>query len=187
METERSMLPEEVDEPEFTVDSDSKAEWALRKIIEIDKRYDRLITDANAEIARYQIIINNLQQHKEYERARKIGLLENFYSSIPHDQLRRTKTTIKYDLPSGRLVEKLPSVKFEIDSDALTEWFKANGKTEYVKTIEKPEWGDFKKTLVFDDKVMDMISKTGTIITTDGEPVEGVVATMSESKFEVEV
>ena len=52
---------------------------------------------------------------------------------------------------------------------------RSNNK-RYIKTIEKAEWGDFKKALK-------VTYKDGNIITENGEVVDGVVGEETEEEF----
>ena len=78
----------------FVIDSDEKADWAIRKIKEH-------MTDAERWEAFYkeqaQKIKMSAQQSIEYL---SMGLY-SYFSTVPH---RETKTQEKYKLPSGELV-----------------------------------------------------------------------------------
>ena len=78
----------------FVIDSDEKADWAVRKIKEH-------MTDAERWEAFYkeqaQKIKTSAQQSIEYL---SVGLY-SYFATVPH---RETKTQEKYKLPSGELV-----------------------------------------------------------------------------------
>jgi phage host-nuclease inhibitor protein Gam len=91
----------------------------------------------------------------------------------------KTKT---FKAPSGKVQIKAQQPKIEQDEETLLEFLKANDLKDFVKKVEKPKWGDFKKQLTAvtreDDSVVYM--------TSDGEVVEGVTGTACPDKVIVE-
>ena len=55
---------------------------------------------------------------------------------------------------------------------------KKAGMKDYIKTIEKPEWGELKKVVTVSGE---------TIVNEDGEVIDGVEVRARELKFEVKV
>ena len=80
---------------------------------------------------------------------------------------------------SGTLTRKFGSRQIKQDDDKLLEFLKTSGNLEYIKTEEKPRWGDYKKRLeIMDGSVVDKET---------GEIVEGVQIIEKPDTFTVDV
>lgn len=158
----------------FTIDSDSKAEWALEKIKEAEadaKRLLDLVEEKRAELdAKEEQINDNLKSKTMFLKAALIGYFETV-------KPQETKTQKTYKLLSGTLIKKKDTYRYDRDEKALLTWAKANGKEEYVETSEKVKWAELKKNLAFDgEDVYDPET---------GVKVDGITATLEPGKFEV--
>ncbi|MCD8190705.1 MAG: host-nuclease inhibitor Gam family protein [Clostridiales bacterium] len=157
----------------WRIDSDSKADWALRKIAEAEEEYNRLAELADQRIA-------ELKARKDAEATRrdnaveplKAALQEYFQTVKPSTD---TKTQTTYRLLSGTLVQKKPSVKMSMDSDKLAEWLMSEGREEYLKV--SPVWGELKKKLV--------ATGGGAAFADTGEMVEGVTSEEVPGEFQI--
>ena len=157
----------------FKIDSDVKAEWALKKIKEHQEEHERIKQLCESMIAEYKDRL--LENDKELERNTGYfkSLLRNYFDTVPH---KATKTQEVYKLGLGKLVLKKQSPEIKTDNEKLLEWLKNSNKNEFVQTTEKPAWGELKKTLQqLDNKY----------ITEDGEVVEGIELFERDDKFEV--
>lgn len=84
-----------------------------------------------------------------------------------------------YRLLSGTLTRKFGGVSMEKDDDKLVEFLKASGNLEFIKTEEKPKWGEYKKRLeIMGGSVVDKET---------GEIVDGVKAIEKPDTFSVDV
>lgn len=152
----------------FVIDTDAKAEWALRKIKEA--RADR-----DTWVAWYKAKIDEIKEQTDFDTMNLERLLMEYFASVPH---KKTKTQESYKLPGGKLVYKTQNPEFKHDDAKVIEWAKANGFGQYVKVKEELEWQKLKDaTEIFD----------GHIVTEDGEIVPGVVVENREPKFVVDV
>lgn len=97
MEFAEIMGPVESDR--FVIDSDAKADWALRKIREQRE-------DAARWRAYYLAQIAKAEESAQQTEAFFMALLERYFATVPH---RSTKTQDAYDLPSGKLLRKASS------------------------------------------------------------------------------
>lgn len=180
--TETAEITEEITEVEtengvdeetrFTVDDDQKADWALKKIKEIEKETERW-TDFYE--AKKKKVINANEM-------RKTNLLEKlriFFQSL--EMKKETKTQFSYELPGGKLILKKGKSDFTAsDKTALAELFKER-KPELVKTKVEPNWAAIKKGLhLLEDNRIVYISEDGEV--TD---VTGVELTDTPERFEV--
>jgi len=160
--------------PEFTIDNDKLAEWALKKIREEKEEFERIKALAEEIIAEANFKIEQARKRYEANSAFLTGKLAEYFEKVPK---KATKTQETYRLLSGNLIRKFATVKPTPDKEKLTQWLKANGYTEYIKTIEEPIWGEFKK----------LISTEGNlpIIKDTGEIVEGVTLVETPPEFKI--
>ena len=164
---------EEETQETFKIDSDELAEWAMLKIKDNQEEFDRIKTLCNRMIIQYQDRI--LEAEKQYHRNTDYfkGQLKNYFDTV---KTKETKTQKSYSLGLGKLVLKKQKPKADIDNDILRDWLINKGHDEFVEVIEKPKWGEFKKTLIE--------TQVG-YTTSDGELVEGVELQEREDKFDV--
>jgi hypothetical protein len=169
------LINEMVDnEEQFSINDDSKAEWALNKIAEEKAEMQRMINVANSMIIKYQEKIEVYQKQFESKTAFLKEQLRQYFETVPH---KITKTQETYKLPSGTLKLKKQNPEYIRDEEKLLEWVKEN-KISYVKTKESVDWAELKKELNFvDDKAL----------TEDGEIVDGVTVSERPSVFEIEL
>lgn len=173
MENLEKQLIGEVEKETFKVDSDQKADWVIRKIKSEEEELNRLVNCAEAIINEYKQKIEDYKTKFKNKTSHFYFLLQEYFKTV---KPKETKTQKKYTLPSGDLVLKKSSIKFIRDDDKFKKWLKENNYEGYIKTIEKVEWGDFKKALK-------VTYKDGNIITENGEVVDGVVGEETEEEF----
>ena len=152
----------------FVIDTDSKAEWALKKIAEARSDRDRWV-------AWYQQKIKEITEQTDYNTMNLERMLAEYFASVPH---KKTKTQESYSLPCGKLILKTQNPEYKRDDATVIDWLKKNNQTQFVKVEEKLSWADLKAaTAVFE----------GHIVTEDGEIVPGVEVIERDAKFVVEV
>jgi hypothetical protein len=150
----------------FIIDNDSKADWAIRKIAEAEREFERW-KDFYAEQLR------KASDELTGNRSFLIGKLEEYFQTVP---TRATKTRSTYALPSGKLVNKFAKWAMECDAAAL---IAALSGTEYVVTEPKLRWGEYKKRLkIVEEKAIDAET---------GEVVPGVDVVLKPGRFDVEL
>jgi cell division septation protein DedD len=168
--------PEAPERPPFCIADDGCADWAVRKIADEKREYDRIRELGEQQIAAIEEKIDRAKRRFEQNTGFLTGHLSRYFSMVPH---KKTKTTEKYRLLSGTLTLKLGGIKSTPNDEKLVEWLKANGYNDMIKTEEKPTWGELKKKLTF----------TGTVATIaeTGEIVEGITVAQAPDIFTVEV
>lgn len=160
----------------FVIDNDKKADWALQKIAEVKAEYERIDAIAADQIAELQEKREDLKKSFESKTSFLKGKLAEYFETVAH---KETKTQESYKLLSGSLIKKKPKVKLEKDDETLLAYFKANNLGEFIKTEEKPAWGDFKTRLEAVD---------GNVIDTEtGEIVECVTVVETAPEFTVKL
>lgn len=163
-------------EPEregFVIDTPELANWAVCKIKEARQRRDLFNSAAKAKIERMEERIKENEARCDRETAFLLMALSRYIDTVP---AKVTKTQKTFLLPDGKLKKKFASKTFKADEEKLTEYLKND--EEYIKTIKKPVWGEFKKILADID---------GNVVRTDtGEIVEGVIIEDKPESFDIE-
>ena len=151
----------------FTIDSDQKAEWAIKKIQEARK-------DRDFWKAYYKDLMDKTEAEYEANVEGLEYMLGEYFKTVPH---KKTKTQEAYQLPSGKLILKKQEPEFDRKDELLVPWLKQNAP-EFVKVKESSDWAGLKKTVaVFD----------GNVVNENGEIIPGVTVTNRPEKFVVEV
>ena len=168
--------PEE--KPEYTgfiVDSLSKADWAIKKIVAAQESI-RLKTEEAKEMKREPrkksiVSMNGLK--KETEKAQQdIDSLSAMLMPFVAEQIEGKKKR-SITLPSGRagFIKGITTFfygndKASKDNLQLLEYLIDNSYTEYIKTeiLETVDWTNLKKTLKVTDEGTVVISGTGEIV-----------------------
>ena len=159
----------------FVINDDVKADWAL-EIIKAEKAdCERLVSLCESKIQDLQTKIKDYKSKYENSTSYLKSQLQTYFQTV---ERKTTKTQETYKLPSGTLKKKYGAYNYIREDETFIKWLKNNGYTDKVKTVEAPDWQEFKKNLIIDnDKV----------ITTDGEVVEGVKVELKPDTFNVEV
>lgn len=168
------VVDETVEHEGFCVNNDEKAEWALKKIIEETAETQRYINVCQTMINEYQLKIQMAEAQLESKTAFFRSQLNQYFEIVPHS---KTKTQETYKLPSGTLKKKFPQPEFVRDDEKLVKWLKEHGCTELVKTKELPDWAELKKKVNVSGQ---------SVVTEDGEIVDGITVQERPPVFEIE-
>lgn len=161
----------------FVIDTDAKAEWAIRKIAEEEAECERLTACCQTEIDRYKERQEAYAKRLEGRTANLRAMLLLYFGTVP---VKETKTQQKYELPSGSLVMKKASSDFKADTDKLREWLEASDMTAYLKTEVSPKWALVKKQLEATANGDIVFKETGEVI-----PAGCVTIETKPERFEV--
>lgn len=158
-------------EETFLVDTDAKAEWALRKIAEKQEEKARWKAYYKEALAK---IVSECDSDIDYLQS----LLERYFETVPH---RATKTQESYKLASGAgtLIMKFSDIDYEKDEKTIIEWLKENELDGLVKVEESLCWGELKKGLT--------ISGEKAVIKETGEIVPGIKVINRGPKFTIQI
>lgn len=171
-----STIEELEDDNSFIIDTDEKAEWAIKKIAEERAETQRIISVCQDAIRRYNDTIKKTEDALESKTGYLIHQLRLYMETV---KVKETKTQKTYKLPSGTLKFKQLSPEYKRDEEKLTAYLMQNNYTDYIQTVLKPKWADLKKNVV---------TKDGKAIIADtGEVIEGVEVIEREPVFEVEI
>ena len=173
---EQKMIPEEQQDG-FKIDSDSKAEWAVKRIKEAEREQNRLLALVDEERAdldlREKEILENYAKKTDGLKA----LLEEYLrAQYAKEEARETNTQITYQLLSGKLVYKKSGLELKQNADVLVNWCKEH-LPDAIKVTYTPKWAEIKKNI----KVVDGIP----VYAPTGEVVDGVEEAYVASKFNV--
>jgi hypothetical protein len=159
----------------FRIDDDGKAEWALKKIAQEKQELKKYNSVCDAMIDEYNA--KKIKAEQKYENNTQFlrDQLQEYFGTV---ERKRTKTQENYKLPSGKLVLSYPKVKFVRDEEILTNWLENNQLDEFVKIKKSTDWKELKKKV--------QVSGSS-IVTEDGEVVDGIIAEETEAEFKVEV
>ena len=157
----------------FQIDNDSKADWAIEKIMAENAERDRLIKLADERIKelsdKKKELIDKAADKTNYLTA----LLRMYFESVKPSSV--TKTQAKYKLLTGTLVMKKQQPLYERDETALLNWAEAT-VPELIKVKKEVSWADLKKQAdVSGDKLL-----------LDGEIIPGVTVVERDDVFEVQ-
>lgn len=168
-------LIDEVTEQEgFMINDDFKAEWALKKIAEEKKELQKTELLIDSMVAEYQFKKQQAQERYQNKVRNLENMLIQYFETVDK---KKTKTQETYQLPSGTLKRKFGTIEYERDAEILLAWLKKNNRTDLVKVKEEPKWAELKKEVcVLNNKV----------VNTDGEIIDGVIATKKQDTFEIE-
>ena len=173
---EQKTIPEEQQEG-FKIDSDSKAEWAVKRIKEAEREQNRLLALVDEERAELDVrekeILDNYAKKTD---GLKAMLEEYLRAQYAKEEARETNTQITYQLLSGKLVYKKSGLELKQNADVLVNWCKEH-LPDAIKVTYTPKWAEIKKNI----KVVDGIP----VYAPTGEVVDGVEEAYVASKFNV--
>lgn len=167
----------------FVVDDLSKAEWALKKIVERQEEIAEKSCQAQQMKADYADKVDAWLREEVEKLSGDIAFFEACLEPFVLAELEKSGGKKKsISLPSGKCGYRKGKTKILFDgeeasakNDRLKEWVKENHEG-YIKTIETVDWKELKDCLdVLDDgRVM-----------VDGEILEGFTVEMESPKFYV--
>lgn len=160
----------------FVIDSDEKAEWALKKIREAEDEHERLIALVEQERAALDEKKARFDAALERDTAFLKAALDGYMKTV---KCKESKTQESYQLLSGKLIRKKAGVDFDVDSEALAGWLRESGREDLLAVTVKPMWGEIKKRLAADPE------SGAVVIAETGEVVEGVTAVEKPEAFTI--
>lgn len=159
----------------FVIDNDSKAEWALSKIAEEQKELQRMTMTIDSIMTEYQF--KKQQAEKKYDEKTQwiTSQLMNYFEKV--EGKKATKTKISYSLPTAKLVKKIGGQEFNINDKEIVKWLKESNRNDLVKVKESADWATLKKEVTI---------KGSSVVTSDGEIVQGVEVIDKPDVFDIE-
>lgn len=153
----------------FVIDTDGKADWAVRKIGAAEARMRRDRATFMEEAQRWETWFEQRKLQYEATIDRMQSLLSAYYQHLKEDgTLGKSKS---YRLPHGVLQAREHAIKWAIvDPARLLAWAKGITSAVLVRTKEEPAWGEISKRLVPESLQIG----AGAVDTATGELVDGV-------------
>jgi hypothetical protein len=131
----------------FVVDDDHKADWALRKLGQLETQKRRRATFVAAEMERLQAWQAHEDRQAEHFAAYLTALLRQY-----DDQLKaEDKVSARhkgYRLPHGTLTARLAPIEWEADEATLLAWAEATDPETLVRVTKAPAWNVIKPQLM---------------------------------------
>ena len=169
---------EKTEKEEWKIKNDEEADWWIEiheeKLVEVR----RLRMQLENKIAFYKEKLDKVIEEEQYIIEKRNGKLAEYFETLDVKQMKKTKTMMKYRLPSGELVKKFKAPEFKRNNDILVKWLEDNQMDEYIEVKKQAKWKELKKAV----KVIN-----GAVVTEDGEIVEGVEVVERAPEFKVEV
>jgi hypothetical protein len=157
----------------FQIDNDSKADWAIEKIMAENAERDRLIKLADERIKELSDKKKELTDKAADKTSYLTALLRMYFDTI---EPKATKTQSTYKLLSGKLVLKHQQPEYVLDDAQMVSWAKAAAPA-YVKVKESINWADLKKQTVVNGETV--------VLADTGEVIPGAMAKERPDVFEV--
>lgn len=133
---------------EFVIDTDAKADWALKIIQQENKEVERLTKAIDEEIEMLKL---KKQKIEESLDSKTSYLKEKLFAYFKIVQSKELKTCYKYKLPSGELVYNKETVKYERDDEKIIQWLTDHNQMDYIKVKPSVDWAELKKTDFVDE------------------------------------
>lgn len=165
---------EQVNDEAFEVVNDIQANWALRKIKELESEIK-----SNQEMAQYEIEkIEQWEEQVNQSLTRSVDYFKGLLAKYAMAKKENDPSFKSLKLPNGNLQFRKQQPKWSYDDKTLVASLKQLGLDEYIKTEEKPVKKDIKKVLqVAGNKA----------VTENGEVVEGIEVEERGESFSVKI
>lgn len=157
----------------FQIDNDSKADWAIEKIMAENAERDRLIKLADERIKELSDKKKELIDKAADKTSYLTALLRMYFDTI---EPKATKTQATYKLLSGKLVLKHQQPEYVLDDALMVSWAKTAAPA-YIKVKESINWAELKKLTVVNGETV--------VLADTGEVIPGAVAKERPDVFEV--
>lgn len=164
---------ENINDEQFKITDEQQANWALRKIKQLQEQQRETNALAEAEIEK----INAWAESENEKAQRSIDYFQGLLAAYAMEQKQKNPKFKSMKLPNGAIRFRKQQPKFHYDDEKLLESLKRTGKTDFIKVKEVPDKAAVKKAFILhEDKLVDPDT---------GEFIEGVTVEHREDKFEV--
>lgn len=158
----------------FVIDNDSKADWAIEKVLEREAECDRLLALVSEKEAALKERRAEIEKARENGTSYLKGLLRAYFESVKPSSI--TKTQSSYQLVSGKLVMKKQQPEYVRDEPAMIAWADENA-ADFVRVEKRINWADLKKKLT--------VNGEQAVFSDTGEIVPGICVVDRPDVFEV--
>lgn len=133
---------------EFVIDTDLKADWALKIIQKERQEVERLCKTIDEEIGMLKLKKQKIADSLDNKIGYLQGKLFEYFRTVESKEL---KTCYKYKLPSGELVYNKETVKYERNDEKIIQWLTDHNYMDYIKVKPSVDWAELKKTNFVDE------------------------------------
>ncbi|WP_028982868.1 host-nuclease inhibitor Gam family protein [Sporolactobacillus terrae] len=164
-------------QPGFIVDTDQKADWALRKIAVAKAQQADIKDQAEQEV-------NRVKQWEKEQTERLEKDTEYFAAMLVSYATRKRENDPKFKtqkLPHGKIGFRKQQPKWEVDKEKSGKWLYENGLPDLVRIKHEPELTKLKKDDGF------IVNNGRLVDKATGEFVPGIMVDVREDKPIVEV
>ena len=159
----------------FAVKDDSSANWALRKISQLNDRMERNNALAQAEI-------DKIEQWNQAENEQVQNSIDYFQGLLAEYAMQKKKDDPKFKtmkLPNGRFGFRKRQPKWNYDDDAVLQALEKANLDDFIRVKKTPSKADIKKAF-------DVVN--GKVISPDtGEVIDGITVVDQDESFGVTV
>jgi hypothetical protein len=139
--------PQQAPADRCVVDDDHKADWALRKLAQLDAWKRQRAAFVAAEMERLQTWQAHEDCQAEHFAAYLTALLQ------PYDDQLKAEGKVSarhegYRLPHGTLTARLAPIEWEVDEATLLAWADATDPEMLVRVTKAPAWNVLKPQLI---------------------------------------
>jgi len=139
--------PQQAAADRFVVDDDHQADWALRKLVQLDARKRERAAFVAVEMERLQAWQAHEDRQAERVAAYLTTLLQPYYDQLKAEG-KVSDRHKSYRLPHGTLTARLAPIKWEVDETTLLAWAEAMDPETLVRVTKAPAWNVIKPQLV---------------------------------------
>lgn len=162
--------------PDWKIENDKSADWVIETTAEEIADFDRVLNLIKEKIDFYQAKYDEATTKKQLKLDWRDAKLQQYFDTLPIESKKRTKTQESYELPTGKLVRRYQSPKFDHGEDLVR--YLEEVHPAFVKWQKTSIWGEFKKQI----KIVD-----GNVIDDETGEVVPVTITEQPPKFEVKI
>jgi len=166
---------EQVEKEAFTIQDDQAANWALRKIGQMQKQIEDNNALAVAEIDKIEAW--NKQENKKSQDS-----IDYFQGLLSYYALKKKKVDPEFKtlkLPNGNLSFRSQQPKWNLDEEKVIKALKESDAKDLIKVTEKPMLAEIKKAFE--------VNKGKAVNPETGEVIEGITIEEQPEKFGVKV
>ena len=143
----------------WKIKDDCTADWTLKKIANEKKELDRLTDTIDQQIEQLEARKTSLVGQFEISTGFLKGKLHEYFETV---EKKETTTQLSYKLPSGSLVFRKSSIKYERNDEQIIEYLAKNKGQEFLTHKIGVNWADLKKSELDLEKI-DGVTKVETV------------------------
>jgi phage host-nuclease inhibitor protein Gam len=166
---------EQVNAESFVIDTEEKANWALRKIRSLKEKKQDNIALAEAEISKIDAWLESVNEKVD----RDAEYFQNMLAAYAQKRRNEDSKFKSLKLPHGKIAFRKQQPKWEYDDSKLLESLKSSGLDDLIRIKEEPDKTAIKKRLV--------VSGEFAVNPDSGELIGGITIQQREDDFKVEV